>query len=113
MRRLLACSGLVAAIASGGWYGSGLAAAQAPATVLEVKVGDKIRVLDAPLGCQVIRMRDLGGRVAVDCRRAGPLADTYGTVLTGREAVVMRFLSKSEAKLIVSATHEGGVKRCK
>ena len=69
VRRLLACSGLVTAIAAGGWFGSNLAAAKAPVTVLEVRLGDKIRVVDAPIGCQVVRMRDLGGR---DRRRLPP-----------------------------------------
>jgi hypothetical protein len=113
MRRLLACSGLVTAIAAASWLGSGLAAAQAPVRVLEVRLGDQIRVVDAPIGCQVIRMRELGGRIALDCRRAGALANTYGTLLTSREAAVMRFQSKSKAKLVVVATHEGGVRQCK
>ena len=73
MRRVLACTALVSAIATGGWLASGFAAAQGP-PVLEVKLGDEIQVIDAPLGCQVVRMRDLGGRVALDCRRAGALA---------------------------------------
>ena len=110
MRRLLACSGLLTAVAAGSWLGSGLAAAQAPAPVLEVRLGDKIRVVDAPLGCQVVRMRDLGGRIALDCRRAGALAGTYGTLLTAREAAVIRFQSKSKAKIILAATHKGGVR---
>lgn len=113
MRRLLASLGVVSAIAAAGWFGSSLAAAPAPATVLEVRLGDKIRVVDAPIGCQVVRMRGLGGRVAVDCRRAGALADTYATLLTAREAAVMRFRSKRTAKLVVVATHEGSVRSCR
>ena len=107
MKRLLACSGLCAAVAAGSWLGAGLASTHAPASVLEVRLGDKIRVVDAPLGCQVVRMRDLGGRIALDCRRAGALAGTYGTLLTGREAAVIRFQSKSRAKIVLTATHEG------
>ena len=113
MKRLLACSGLVTAIAAGGWLGSGLAAGHLPASVLEVSIGDKIRVTDTPIGCQIVRMKDLGGRIAVDCRRAGPLANTYATLLTSNEAAVMRFESKHKAKLVVLANHKGEVRQCK
>ena len=113
MRRLLACSGLVTAIAACGWFGSNLASARTPATELEARLGDTIRVVGAPIGCQVVRVRDLGGRITIDCRRAGALAGTYGTLMTARKAAVMRFESKRTAKLVVVATHKGGVRQCR
>ena len=115
MRALLAvCAvGMVAAL--GGWFASSEAADGAPRAKSEmvvVRLGDRIRVADASIGCRVARMRQLGGRIVVDCRRAGALAGTYGTLLTAREVAVMRFQSKHSAKLVVVATHEGGVRRC-
>lgn len=113
MRRLLACSGLVTVIAAGGWFGSNLAAARTPATMLEARVGDSIRVVGAPIGCQVVRVRDLGGRITLDCRRAGALAGTYGTLMTADEAAVMRFESSRRAKLVLVAPHKGGIRQCR
>ena len=104
--------GITAAL--GGWFASGEAADGASHTESEVvvRLGDRIRVADASIGCRVVRMHQLGGRIVVDCRRAGALAGTYGTLLTVREAAVLRFRSKRSAKLVVVATHEGGVRRC-
>jgi hypothetical protein len=74
--------------------------------------GDTIRVLDAPIACRVAHVRRLGGRVALDCRRGGPLAVTYGTLLTGREAVLVDFQSAHSAKVVAVARHGADVRRC-
>jgi hypothetical protein len=116
VRLLLVLAAISAGAALGGWLASGEAAeaVQAPRAddAIVVRLGDRIRVADAPLGCRVVRMRELGGRVVVDCRRAGPLAGTYGTLTTARESALVRFRSKREAKLILVATHGGQVRRC-
>lgn len=115
MRRLLAVGVIGMAAALGGWFASGETAdgaSHGKSEVVVVQLGDRIRVADASIGCRVARMRQLGGRIVVDCRRAGALAGTYGTLLTAREVAVMRFQSKHSAKLVVVATHEGGVRRC-
>ena len=48
----------------------------------------------------------------LDCRRGGPLAGTYGTMLSARRAQVVRFRSSSVAKVVFTATHGGGARRC-
>ena len=113
MGRLFIVFALLTATAAGGWFVSNLAAAQTPDTMLEARLGDKIRVMDAPLGCRVVRMRQLGGRVVIDCRRAGSLGGTYGTLLTAREAVLVQFESSRVAKRVAVAVHEGESRRCK
>lgn len=115
MKGLLAISALFAAIALGGWLASSNAARVARATdpdTVTVRLGDKIRVAGAPVGCQVVRMKELGGRVVIDCRRAGALAGTYGTLISGREAVLIQFKSKRAAKQVVVAPHHGDARRC-
>jgi hypothetical protein len=57
-------------------------------------------------------MSQFGGRVVIDCRRAGPLAGTYGTLLTAREAALIRFESRHVAKRFAEATHDGSIRRC-
>lgn len=114
MKGLLAISALLAALALGAWSASSDAAG-ARATdseTITVRPGDQIRVAGAPIGCRVVRMKEFGGRVVIDCRRAGPLAGTYGTLISGREAVLIQFKSKRAAKQIVCATHHGDVRRC-
>jgi hypothetical protein len=114
-KRLLSLTAVAAAAALGAWSvrDDGAAAAGASRTpAIAVHVGDRIRVLDAPVACRVVRMRQLGGRVAVDCRRGGPLAGTYGTLLTAREASLVRFESKHTARRVVIATHRGSVRQC-
>jgi hypothetical protein len=114
LRGVLAVCVVGSVAALGGWFASSEAAdgASHVKSDVVVRLGDRIRVADAPIGCRVVRMRQLGGRIVVDCRRAGALSGTYGTLLTAREAAVMRFHSKRSAKLVVLATHEGGVRRC-
>lgn len=113
MRRLLTISIAVTAIAAGGSFAANLAAGvvQTPDTVIEARLGDQIRVVDAPIGCRVVRMRQLGRRVAIDCRRAGSLRGTYGTLFTAREAALVHFESSRSAKRVAVAVHHGEVRR--
>jgi hypothetical protein len=77
---------------------------------LVLKVGDRVAVEGQPMGCRVARQ---DGRVVMDCRRAGTtLAGTYGTMLSARTARVVRFRSDSVAKVVFTATHRGGARRC-
>lgn len=115
MKRLLALTVVAAATGLGAWLssndGAGAARAVGPKTV-PVRLGDKIRVVEAPIGCQIVRMRELGRRVVIDCRRAGALAGTYGTLLTAHEAALVRFESRHTARTVDLAIHEGAVRRC-
>jgi hypothetical protein len=77
------------------------------ATVL--KVGDRVTIDGQPLGCRVARQ---GGHVVMDCRRGGSLAGTYGTMLTARRALVVRFRDNSAAKVVFTAEHGGGARSC-
>jgi hypothetical protein len=49
----------------------------------------------------------------MDCRRGGPLTGTYGTVISARRALVVRYRSNSVAKVVFTATHGGGARRCR
>jgi hypothetical protein len=112
VKRFLLASGLVAAL-SGAGLASGVAALGSSGAVLEVRVGDRIRVAGAPLGCQIVRTPELGGRIVVDCRRGGSLSGTYGTLVSSREAAIVKFRSARTAKLLFVAKHEGGVRTCR
>jgi hypothetical protein len=85
----------------------GAGAADRPPAVLTV--GDRVTVDGQPLGCRVARQ---GGHVVLDCRRAGELAGTYGTMLSARRAEVVRYRSNTTAKVVFTATHRGGARRC-
>jgi hypothetical protein len=74
-----------------------------------MRVGDVMEVEGAPIGCQVARR---GGRIVVDCRRAGRLAGTYGTLFDERRVRVTRFLSSDTAKVVFKAKHKGRAHRC-
>ena len=115
MSRLLAIPALGLAIALGAWLGSGTAAGseRITAETFVTHVGDQVRVLDAPIACRVVRVRELGGRVALDCRRGGRLAGTYGTLLTTREAAVVRFKGSRNASVVALAKHDGELRRCR
>jgi hypothetical protein len=78
-----------------------------------LSVGDRFRVDGAPLGCRVARISSYAHRVFVDCRRAGQLRGTYGTLLSSREALVVRFRSAHTAKVVFQATQEGSGSRCR
>lgn len=74
-----------------------------------MRVGDVMEVEGAPIGCQVAR-RD--GRIVIDCRRAGRLAGTYGTLFDERRVRVTRFRSSDTAKVVFKAKHRGRAHRC-
>ena len=88
--------------------GEGFARGDAATTVV-LSVGDTMRVRDAPIGCQVTRRND---RVTIDCRRAGRLAGSYGTLFDARRVRVARFRSSDTAKVVFKATHRGRARRC-
>jgi hypothetical protein len=110
--RLLVVPVLCAALACGAWLGTATGDAGMPARTLVARPGDEVHVQGAPLACRVVRVRELGYRIALDCRRAGTLAGTYGTLLTAREAAVVAFANARTAKVVSIATHGGGVRRC-
>lgn len=113
MKGLIACSLALAILASSGWSATGEATEMRTHKLFEVKPGDRIRVVGAPLGCRVARMKQLGGRIVVDCRRAGALSGTFGTLLSAREAVLVRFESRTTAKRVTVGTHERGAESCR
>jgi hypothetical protein len=117
MSRLLglAIATAVVAMALGAWLvvdGGANAASGAPGRSVAVRVGDSIRVVGAPIGCRVARVTQLEGRIALDCRRIGAPAGTYGTLLTPRKAALVRFETMRTARMLVVASHGGGVRAC-
>jgi hypothetical protein len=85
------------------------------ATSVEVRlaVGDKVQVDEAPIGCRVTRLARYGGRVFLDCRRAGRLTGRYGTYFGEKDVLVVRFVGARKAKVVLHARHEGEeVTRC-
>jgi hypothetical protein len=76
---------------------------------LVLKVGDTLRVEGAAMGCQVTRR---GGRPTIECRRAGPLAGTYGTFMSDRKVIVARFRARRTAQTILTARHGGRWHAC-
>jgi hypothetical protein len=80
------------------------------AIVLEL--GDEVRVAGEPIGCRVTRLAQYGNQVFLDCRRAGSLRGTYGTYLSGRDVLVVKFRSSETAKVVLRARHKGGTQRC-
>jgi len=113
VRRLLACSLAIAMLAAAGWSATGGATEGRTEEVFNVRPGDRIRLVDAPIACRVVRMKQLGGRVVVDCRRAGALAGTYGTLVSAREAVLVRFESSTTAKRIAVGIHRRAAESCR
>jgi hypothetical protein len=106
---------IVAAVAAVIMASAGLARTQdrsAAGEAIEVSVGDVVRVQGAQIGCRVTRLASYGNRVFLDCRRAGPLAGSYGTYFGLREALVVRFVDERKAKVVLHARHQGGVARC-
>jgi hypothetical protein len=75
-----------------------------------LKVGDRVQVEGQPIGCRVAHQ---DSAVVVDCRHAGALAGTYGTMISSRKAEVVRFRSDTVAKVAFTATHHGTTHRCK
>jgi hypothetical protein len=101
-----ACAGAGAALALTHGGDAGAAASAAPQVL---HVGDRVTVDGEPLGCRVARR---GGHAVVDCRRGGDLAGTYGTMLTARRAEVVHYRSNTVAKVVFTASHGGGARRC-
>jgi hypothetical protein len=69
---------------------------------ITLKVGDIVRVSGAPIGCIVRVQAEVK---TLDCRRIGALPGTYGTLLNGQSARVVRFETASIAKIVFSAQH--------
>jgi hypothetical protein len=113
MSRLVALPVLCAALALAAWLGPGSAAGGPSGTTFVAALGDRIRVIDAPIACRVVRVRELGRRVALDCRRSGPLRGTVGTLLTAREAAVVRFANARVGRVVSIAEHDGELRRCR
>jgi len=88
--------------------GEGSARGDAAQTVV-MRVGDVMEVDGAPIGCKVARR---GGRIVIDCRRAGRLAGTYGSLFDERRVRVTRFRSSDTAKVVFKAKHRGRAHRC-
>lgn len=111
MRRLaaLAASALAGAAAMSALAPRDGAVGATPPGATVLKVGDRVTVDGEPIGCRVARQ---GGHVVMDCRRGGPLAGTYGTMLTARRARVVRFRDDSVAKVVFTAEHGGGARTC-
>jgi hypothetical protein len=108
--RLIVVPVLCAAIGLGATLGTATGDTGVSARTLIVRPGDQIRVQGAPIACRVTRVRELGRRIALDCRRGGALAGTYGTLLTAREAAVVAFANTRTAKVVSIATHGGEVR---
>lgn len=88
--------------------GNGSARGAAAQTVV-MRVGDVMEVDGAQIGCKVTRR---GERITIDCRRAGRLAGTYGTLFDERRVRVTRFRSSDTAKVVFKAKHRGRPHRC-
>ena len=69
---------------------------------IAIQIGDIVKVSGAPVGC-IARLQN--GVRALDCRRIGALPGTYGTILTGRQVLVVRFDTAKTAKIVFSAHH--------
>jgi hypothetical protein len=74
----------------------------APAGIIPVSPGDVAKVTGAPIGCLVRRQ---SGERALDCRRAGALVGTYGTILTPTQVLVVRFETRKTARIVFQARH--------
>jgi hypothetical protein len=78
---------------------------------IPIALGDIVTVTNTPIGC-IARLHN--GERALDCRRAGPLRGTYGTLLTPKEVLVVRFESEKVAKIVFQAQHQRlGVRMCR
>jgi hypothetical protein len=103
---------VAAAFIAGALAGGPAGAPAAANETLTVGVGDRVRVDGAGIGCRVTRMSHYAGRTFLDCRKAGPLAGTYATLLGEREIAVVRFVDAGTAKAVFTARHAGTHSRC-
>jgi hypothetical protein len=105
---------VVAAFVAGTLSGPGVpAGAQLPGSEpLTLVLGDRVHVEGAGIGCRVTRLSQHAGRTFLDCRRSGPLAGTYATLLGAREVAVIRFVKTRTARVVFTARHKGTHLRC-
>jgi hypothetical protein len=102
---------VVTAFALGVPAGAFAIAGRGEGTTIPVALGDVVTVTNAPIGCMA-RMHN--GERALDCRRAGALRGTYGTLVTPSEVLVVRFESEKVAKIVFQARHKRlGVRMCR
>ena len=73
-------------------------------------VGDSFQMAGKPVGCKVIARS--GGKF-LDCRIAGPLSGSYGTLMSAKRLNVVRFTSSRVAKIVFTATQHGGFRVCR
>ena len=110
VRRALVAGLIAAAAASGAALVVERAAASPKDEVVPLVVGDIARVTGAPLGC-VVRFKD--GERVLDCRKIGTLRGSYGIILSRKQVLVVRFQSRTDAKIVFSAHHDRQhVNRC-
>jgi hypothetical protein len=88
-------------------------AGAAGTTTVKLVLGDAVSVQGADLGCRVTRLAGHGKRRYVECRRAGPLAGTYGTYFGRHDVLVVRFVNARTARVVLHAQHDGSAKRCR
>jgi hypothetical protein len=73
-------------------------------------VGDSFQIAGAPVGCKVIARS--GGK-SLDCRIAGRLRGSYGTLMSATRLNVVRFTSSQVAKVVFTATQHGSFRVCR
>jgi hypothetical protein len=112
--RALTVLAVVAAFVAGALTGPGGPAGAQVALLdpLTLHLGDRVQVDGARIGCRVTRLSQYGGRTFLDCRRAGPLAGNYATLLGEREVAVIRFVNNGTAKVVFRARHKGTHLKC-
>jgi hypothetical protein len=110
--RLFGLISLLVTIGLGAHFSSLRSARAAPLqnAPIFLDVGDSFQVSGAPLGCKVIARS--GGK-SLDCRVAGSLAGSYGTLMSGRRLQVLRFRNAQVAKVVFVATQHGGFRVCR
>jgi hypothetical protein len=112
MNRLLALLAATIALAAIAAFAAVLGArAGERSRTFTLNAGDIVRVAgNANVGC---RVKPHDGVETLDCRRAGPLTGTYGTLFNRNEVLVVRFESAKLAKIVFSAKHRNRkVTRC-
>ena len=75
-----------------------------------IRPGDVVQLSGAPLGCRFIVP---SGLRTLDCRVAGSLAGSYGTLMSPRRVQVVRFRDARVAKVVFVATQHGGFRTCR
>ncbi len=98
-------------VVAGALIGGPSHASGAVESTILLATGDVVRVVGAPVGCRVV-VRGVPRATMLDCRRAGPLAGTYGVLLGPSNVRVVRFESGREARLVFTAKHGGAATCC-